>query len=128
MRREVVSSVISLLVLLVGYPAVAQDTYKQTPAQMKGNLQKATKKDKPVEVVLNKKVDGQKKYVGRVKNVLDDSFEITDEQTNQIRTFLYVDVKEVRGKGWPVAAKIGVGAGIGAAVLFGIYSGMQSID
>ena len=116
-----------LVVLLVHSTTWAQ-TQPQSPSQpltkMQQVLHKAQEKDKAVKVILNKKIDNQKKFSGKVSEISDTGFVVTDQKTGKIQQLAYEDVREVHQKGWPKAATIAIvviaGVVIAAAVV--LYS------
>ncbi len=114
-----------LVAVLVQGSIAAQDqpqSSTQTVAKMQQVLHKAQEKDKAVKVILNKKIDNRKKFSGKVSDVSDTGFVVTDQKTGTTKTLAYTDVREVHqkgmSKGWKIA--LGVIAGvIIAAVIFG---------
>jgi hypothetical protein len=96
----------------------------QTVAQMQQVLHKAQEKDKAVKVILNKKIDKQKKFSGKVSDISDTGFVVTDQKTGTPMKLAYADVREVE-KGWSkkdVTILIVVGAGVVLLVLLFIGS------
>ena len=117
------------LVLVVACVAVAplqaQDTYVQTPLQMQNAVEKAAAKNKPVVVVLKEKTNGPRKIRGLASNVTKQGFDVADERAGTTQSLTYQEIKEVRGKGWPTAAKPGIAGGIGADVVLGIIANLD---
>jgi hypothetical protein len=102
-------SVVLAAVLLHGSIA-AQDQPQsppQTVAKMQQVLHNAQEKDKAVKVTLNKKIDNQKKISGKVSEISDTGFVVTDQKTGATRNLTYADVREVHqkgmSKGWTIA-------------------------
>ncbi len=106
-------SVILVAALLHGNIA-AQDQPQsppQTVAKMQQVLHKAQEKDKVVKVILNKKIDKQKKFSGKVSGISDTGFVVIDQKTGKAMTLAYEDVKEVHQKGMPKGAKAAIAIG-----------------
>jgi hypothetical protein len=116
-------SVALVAVLLHG--SIAAQTEPQSPsqtvAQMQQVLRKTQERDKAVKVILNKKIDNQKKFSGKVSDVSDAGFVLTDLKTGKSQKLAYSDVREVHQKGLSKGAKIGLGV-FGGVVLFGVIS------
>ena len=115
-------SVILVAALLHGSIA-AQDQPQsppQTVARMQQFLHKAQEKDKAVKVILNKKIDKQKKFSGKVSDISDTGFVVTDQKTGKPMA----DVREVhqRSSKKEVTIVIVVGAGVVLLVLLFIGS------
>jgi hypothetical protein len=92
----------------------------QSVAQMQQVLRKAQEKDKAVKVILNKKIDNQTKFTGKVSEVSDTSFTLTDQQAGKPMKLAYEDVRQVSQKGLSKGAKIAMGIGVGAAALIAV--------
>ena len=60
---------------------------------------------------------------GYVTQMGDHSFSVLDQQSKQDKTISYSDVTDVNGKGLNIAAKIAIGAGVGAVIFVGILVG-----
>ena len=69
-------------------------------------LNKAREKDKAVKVILNKKIDNQTKFSGKVSEISDSGFVVTDEKTGTTKRLSYEDVRQVKQQGLSKAAKI----------------------
>ena len=74
-------------------------------------LRNAQEKDKAVKVILNKKIDQQEKFSGKVSEVSDIGFVVIDQKTGKATTFAYEDVKKVHQKGMPKGAKVAIAIG-----------------
>jgi hypothetical protein len=70
------------------------------------------------EKKVNVKLPGGAKLKGFISRVGDDSFTLTDSKTRQANTLAYRDVAKVSGNGLSIGAKIGIGVGVLAAVMF----------
>jgi hypothetical protein len=130
MFRKFISLVlIGILASLFSIPAQGQE---QPPAQtikeMKQVVQKALNKDKPVRVKLKERLSGKTKLTGRVSEVSDTGFVLTDEKTNTTTKLTYDGLKEVKPKGLSTGAKIALGVGVPAAIILGVIYAIASSD
>ena len=117
-------AVVLVAVLLHGSGA-AQDQSQsppQTVAQMQQVLRKAQDKDKAVKVTLKKKIDSQKKFSGKVSDISDTSFVVTDQKTGKIQKLGYEEVRELRQKGLSKGGKIALGVLGGVVVAVAILA------
>lgn len=89
------------------------------PADRSEKFKAEVKKLSPLTLVNVKTVKGEK-IRGYITQVLDDSFDITEEGTRQITTIPYDEVESIKKPGWSKGAKIALGVGIGAAVVVGV--------
>jgi hypothetical protein len=80
-------------------------------------LRKAQEKDKAVKVILNKKIDNQKKIIGKVSDISDTGFVLTDQKTGTTKQLAYEDVRQVNQKGMSKGSKVAMGIAVGAAAL-----------
>jgi len=94
---------------------------RQTTAEMQEVLRKAQRKDKAIRVILNRKIDTQQKLTGNVSNISDTGFVITDQKTGTATTLAYSDVREVRQKGLPKAAQVGIVVGVFVGIVAAIF-------
>ena len=104
-----------LVAVLLHSSIAAQDqtqSPQQTAAKMQQVLHKAQEKDKAVKVILNKKIDNRKKFSGKVSEISDTGFVVTDEKTGSTKTLAYADVREVHPKGMSRGEKITTGVAI----------------
>ena len=112
-------SLVLVAILLHGSIA-AQDQPQspaQTVAQMQQVVRKAQEKDKAVKVTLKKKSDNQRKFGGKVSDVSDTGFVVTDRKSGATKKVAYEDVQQVNQAGMSRGAKIGIGIAVGIAVL-----------
>ena len=123
------SRAISLVIVavLVHGSIAAQDQPQsppQTVAKMQQVLHKSQEKDKAVKVILNKKIDKQKKFSGKVSDISDTGFVVTDQKTGKPMKLAHADVREAHQKGWSKDATIAivVVAGVVIAVLLVVGS------
>jgi hypothetical protein len=123
-------SLVLVAVLLHG--SVAAQDQPQSPPQTAANMQqvlhKAQEKDKTVKVTLKKKIDNQKKFSGKVSDISDTGFAVTDQKTGKIQKVAYEDVREVHQKGLPTGVKIALGVGVPAAIVLGVLYFIASRD
>ena len=122
---------LALVAVLLHGSIAAQDQPQsppQTVAKMQQVLHKAQEKDKTVKVILNKKIDKQKKFSGKVSDISDTGFVVTDQKTGKPMKLAYADVREVE-KGWSkkdVTIAIVVGAGV--VILLLLFLGTKVHD
>ena len=93
---------LALVAALLHGSIAAQDqpqSPQQTVAKMQQVLHKAQEKDKAVKVILNKKIDNQKKFSGKVSDISDTGFTLTDYKTGTTKKLAYEDVQRVNQKG-----------------------------
>jgi nickel-dependent lactate racemase len=118
---------LALVAVLLHGSIAAQDqpqSSAQTVAKMQQVLHKAQEKDKAVKVILNKKIDKQKKFSGKVSDISDTGFVVTDQKTGKPMKLAYADVREVLQE-WTkkdTTILIVIGAGVVLLVLFFIGS------
>lgn len=109
-----------LVAVLVHGSIAAQDQSQsppQTVAKMQQVLHKAQEKDKAVKVTLKKKIDNQKKFSGKVSDISDTGFTLTDQKTGTTKTVAYADVQQVNPTGMSKGSKVAIGIAVGAAAL-----------
>jgi hypothetical protein len=116
-------TMVLLLACFAVAPLQAQDSYVQTALQMRNAVEKAVAKNKPVVVVLKEKAHGTRKIRGLASNVSKQGFDVANEKSGATQSLTYQEIKEVRGKGWPTAAKIGIAGGVATAVVLGVLAG-----
>ncbi|MBZ5679468.1 MAG: hypothetical protein LAO24_05115 [Acidobacteriia bacterium] len=119
-----VISVLLVIVLLHGSLAgqTPAQSPVQTPAKMQQVLRKAQETDKAVKVILNKKIDNQKKLSGKVSDITDTGFVVTDQKTGTAKRLAYADVREVHPKGMSKGTKIALGVLGGVVVAVAILA------
>jgi hypothetical protein len=91
-------------------------------------LHKAQEKDKAVKVILNKKIDKQKKFSGKVSDISDTGFVVTDQKTGKPMKLAYADVREVHQKGWSKDATIAIVVVAGVVILVLLLIGSKVHD
>ena len=114
-----VISLVLVAVLLHG--SIAAQTPPQSPPQTVARMQqvvhKAQEKDKAVKVTLKEKSDNQRKFSGKVSEISDSGFTLTDQKTGKTMKMGYADVQQVSQKGMSKAAKIAIGVVAGVVVV-----------
>jgi hypothetical protein len=127
-RGEHVKTIASLLIAVLLHGSLAAQVPAQSPVQstarMQQVLRKAQENDKAVKVILNKKIDNEKKFSGKATHISDTGFVVTDRKTGKTQKLDYADVREVHQKGWSTGATIAVVviAGVVIAVVIGAYT------
>jgi predicted DNA binding CopG/RHH family protein len=115
-------SLILVAVLLHG--SVATQAQQQSPSQtvskMQQVLHKAQEKDKAVKVTLNKKIDNQNQFSGKVSEISDTGFVLTDQKTRTTKRLAYEDILQVKQKGSSKGPNIAIDVGIAAALFVGV--------
>ncbi len=96
---------------------LATQSSAQSTAKIQQVLRKAQEKDKAVKVILNKKFDNQNEFSGKVSDISDTGFVISDQKTRTTKKLAYEDVQQVKQKGMSRGAKIGIWVAVGVAVL-----------
>lgn len=98
------------LISVVLYGSVAAQEQPQSPSQtvakMQQVLRKAQEKDKAVNVSLERKIDNQNKLSGKVSEISDTSFTLTEHKTGKITKLAYKDVQKIKQRGWSKGLKI----------------------
>ena len=82
---------LALVAVLLHGSIVAQDqpqSLRQTIARMQEVLHNAQKKKKAVKVTLRKLIDNQETFSGKVSEISDTGFVLTDQKTQTTKTFL----------------------------------------
>ncbi|MBZ5679466.1 MAG: hypothetical protein LAO24_05105 [Acidobacteriia bacterium] len=100
---------LALVAVLLHGSIAAQDQPQspaQTVAKMQQVLHKAQEKDKAVTATLKKKIDNQKKVSGKVSDISDTGFVLTEPKTGATKKLAYEDVQQVKQKGMSKGAKI----------------------
>jgi hypothetical protein len=114
---------LGLVAVLLNGSIAAQDqpqSPSQTVANMQQVLNKAREKDKAVKVILNKKIDNQTKFSGKVSEISDSGFVVTNEKTGTTKRLAYEDVRQVKRQGLSKAAKILIVSGVVVATVVGV--------
>ena len=120
-----------IVAVLVHGSIAAQDQPQsppQTVAKMQQVLHKAQEKDKAVKVILNKKIDKQKKFSGKVSDISDTGFVVTDQKTGKPMKLAYADVREVHQEGWSKDATIAIVVVAGVVILVLLVVGSHIRD
>lgn len=102
MFYKIVAVTLISLLLHSSASAVGQpQSSSQTQPQMQAVLLKAQDRDKAVKVVLNKSIPDRKKIVGKVNEISDVGFVITDRKTGNTVKLEYPNVREIKQAGFP---------------------------
>ena len=122
---------LALVAVLLHGSIAAQDQPQsppQTVAKMQQVLHKAQEKDKAVKVILNKKIDKQKKFSGKVSDISDTGFVVTDQKTGKPMKLAYADVRKVE-EGWSKKDKtIVIVVVVGVVLLVLLFIGSKVHD
>ena len=117
MFYRAISLVLVAVLLHSSIAAQTSSSPTQSVAKMQQVLRKAQEKDKAVKVILNKKIDNQKKIIGKVSDISDTGFVLTDQKTGTTKQLAYEDVRQVNQKGMSKGSKVAIGIAVGAAAL-----------
>lgn len=113
-----------VLVAVLLHGSVAAQAQPQSPSQtvpkMQQVLHKAQEKDKAVKVTLNKKIDNQNQFSGKVSEVSDTGFVLTDQKTRTTKRLAYEDIQQVKQKGLSRVSNIAIDVGIAAGLFVGV--------
>ena len=104
-----------LVASLLHSSMAAQDQARsslQTVTSMQQILRKAQEKNKAVKITLNKKIENQLNFSGKVSGISDADFTFSDQKTGKTMQIAYADTKEVRQKGMSKTSKILIVSGI----------------
>jgi len=114
---------LGLVAVFLSGSIAAQDqpqSASQTVANMQQVLNKAREKDKAVKVILNKKIENQTKVSGKVSEISDSGFVVTNEKTGTTKRLAYEDVRQIKRKGLSKAAKILIVSGVVVGTVVGV--------
>ena len=120
MTRKILSlALAALLVNAAGMPAAYAGTKEEKQARLDAKvraniLRLGTGEAARVKVVLRDKT----KVEGYVSAAGDESFTVTDPKTGAATAVAYPQVRSVKGNNLSTGAKIAIGAGVAAAVVF----------
>jgi|SRR5215470_317109 len=109
-----------LVCVLLHCNVVAQNEsqpHTQTVAKVQQAIQKARERDKAVKITLQKKIENQRKFTGRVVEISDAGFAIADQKSGNTRTFKYGDVQQVSQTGVSKGTIITIGAVVAAGLI-----------
>lgn len=120
MFYRAISLVLIAVLLHSSIAAQTPSSPTQSVAKMQQVLRKAQEKDKAVKVILSKKIDKQTKITGKVSEVSDTSFTMTDQQTGKPMKLSYEDVRQVNQKGMSKGSKVAIGIAVGAAAFLAV--------
>jgi len=111
MLKKLQFSVLTCLTLAIGTAGILGQSSDTLPARIKTEISRRGTGEK---IVIKLKTGD--KIEGRITQILDDSFDVTDTKTKRLTTVLYTDVSEARKPGWSRGKKIAVGVGIAVVV------------
>jgi len=120
MFYRAISLVLVAVLLHSSIAAQTSSSPTQSVAKMQQVLRKAQEKDKAVKVILNRKIDNQKKLIGKVSHISDTGFVLTDQKTGTTKQLAYADVQQVNRKGMSKGSKIAIGIAVGAAAFLAV--------
>lgn len=120
MISKTISVFLMALLLHSSVAAQTSSSPTQSAARMQQVLRKAQGKDKPVTVILSKKIDNKTKLTGKVSEVSDTSFTVTDQKTGNLTKLAYEDVRQVNQQGMSKGSKIAIGIAVGAAAFLAV--------
>lgn len=93
----------------------------QSPAEKQQVLRRAEQKGKDVKVTLERKIDNQRKFTGKVSQISDSGFTLTNQKTGKTTKLAYEDVQQVQqkglSKGWKIALGVTAGVVLGAILV-----------
>lgn len=110
---------VALLVNVAGmasaYAATKEEKEARFAEKVKTNVQKiGTGEAARVKIKLRDKT----KVAGYISAADDEGFTVTDSKTGTVTTIAYAQVKSVQGHNLSTGAKIAIGVGIAAAIIF----------
>ncbi len=120
MFSKMISAVLAAALLHGSIAAQDQPQSPQNMTKMQQVLRKAQEKDKPVKVILNRRIDNQTKFTGKVSEISDTNFTMIDQQTGKPMKLAYEDVRQVSQKGMSKGSKVAIGIAVGAAAMIGV--------
>ena len=110
-----VASLINLVGMTTVYAASKEEKQARFAEKVKSNVMKlGTGESARVKVKLRDKT----KLEGYISNAGEESFTVTNLKTGLATTVAYPDVKSVQGNNLSTGAKIAIGVGIAAAIIF----------
>src|SRR5215470_12169422 len=118
---KTIAAVLVCVLLHTSVAAEEQPSQTQTVDKMQQVLHKAQDKDKAVKITLRKKMDNQRKFMGKVKEITDAGFSIVEQKTGRTMSFAYQDVQQVGQAGVSKGTIIAVVALVaGGLIILGI--------
>lgn len=110
-----------VLVASLLHSGMAAQEQAQSPPQsvtrMQQILRKAREKNKAVKIILNKKIENQLNFSGKVSEISDADFTFSDQKTGKSMQIAYADTREVRQKAMSKTSKILIVSGIVVATV-----------
>ena len=112
-------AVSAVLVTALLQGSIAAQDQTQSAPQIVANIQqvlhKAQDKDKAVEVTLTRAIDNRKGFSGKVSEISDTGFVLTNRDSGKLQKLAYEDVKRVKQK-LSKGAQIGICVAAGAVL------------
>jgi hypothetical protein len=120
MQVRILSAIFVLIAVLVPIQAAAQGAVLGEAEKIRAAAN--TYSSSPRTIVVVKMKDGRS-YKGRIERVEADRFTLYDPNSSRSVELAYADVSKLKKSGMSAAAKtaiwVGVGAGVGALIIFG---------
>src|SRR5262245_9779263 len=114
MFNRILSLVLTVLLMNVGFtPAFASPPQGEESARLAKVKADIARRGVGEKAGVKVKLRNKTEVKGYVYQVGDDSFVVADRKTDARTTIAYQDVEQVKRKGIPTAAKIGIGIGVG---------------
>jgi hypothetical protein len=110
-------SLLAFLTLAIAVQGVLGQSHDTLSARIKAEISRRG----TGEMVIVKLKTGEK-LEGRITQILDESFDVTDTTTNRLTTVLYTEVSEAKGPGRSHGSNIALGVGIAVAVAIVVTS------
>jgi len=111
MLKTLQFSLLTCLLLVIATAGILGQSPDTLSAKVKSDISRRG----TGEMIIIKLKTGEK-IEGRITQILDDSFDVTDTKTKRSTTVLYPEVSEVRKPGMSRGAKVAIGVGIGAVI------------
>lgn len=120
MIPKIISVLLIAVLLHSSIAAQTSSSATQSVTKMQQGLRNAQQKGKAVTVILSRNIENITKITGKVSEVSNTSFTLTDQQSGKPMTLAYEDVQQVRQKGMSKGAKVAIGVGIGVAAFLAV--------
>ena len=117
MFRRILLFALAVSLLHVGDRPVFAESQRDDPGQLAKVKAQVAKRGTGEKARITVELRDHKEVKGYVSQAGEDNFVVTDQKTGTKTTIPYRDVAQVKGKGLPLAAKIGIGGGVGVVVL-----------
>jgi hypothetical protein len=117
MFRKTLLLALAISLLHVGASSVLAGSQGQDTRRIAKVKAQVAKRGTGEKARITVKLRDKKEVKGYVSQAGEDDFVVADAKTGAKTTIAYRDIAQVKGKGFPLAAKIGIGVGIGLVVL-----------